>query len=179
MALGKLLAEQLNQLAVGSPEIAQSLRDAGGSMALVVAAPAAQATLTFADQDRYSVTFRTLEVSHGSGSGTVAAQAAALTQRLAFLEEPLTLIEQSADEQTAQVRSYPPLREGDERWYWEVVLQGGNRPSAVIGRYHWAPGMAEREAVAYPATFSLVSRIADALNEALHTNEAEAATGHR
>jgi hypothetical protein len=59
------------------------------------------------------------------------------------------------------------LREGEEVSYWEVTLWAGDEPGARAVRYHWAPGMAEREVVAYPATFALVARMADSLAEAL------------
>jgi hypothetical protein len=34
-------------------------------------------------------------------------------------------------------------------------------------RYRWAPGMTEREALAYPATFALVGRLVDSLAMAI------------
>jgi hypothetical protein len=175
MNLGKILAEQLGQIAVASPEIAQALRNDGGTMALVVASPTAQATLTYGDQDRYSVTFRSLEVRATGGVSDaldLTARAEVVAQRLTFLEEQLALVEMLHDEQTVQLRSAAPQREGHDLWYWEVTVQSGAQPAATIGRYHWAPGMIERESIAYPATFSLVARITDALDTALHAAEA-------
>jgi hypothetical protein len=79
--------------------------------------------------------------------------AAAAIRSLGFLEEPLAVWELDGDEGVVQLRSSPPLREGDDVTYWEVVIRCDDRPSATIARYHWAPGLPERERVIYPATF--------------------------
>ena len=47
------------------------------------------------------------------------------------------------------------------------AIRAGDEPGARAVRYHWAPGMPEREVIAYPATFALVARMADSLAEAL------------
>ncbi|HNP70490.1 MAG TPA: hypothetical protein PKK15_05255, partial [Kouleothrix sp.] len=98
--------------------------------------------------------------------GYLSAAAAAAARRLSFLEEPLAVWELDGGEGMAQLRSSPPQRDAGEVSYWEVTLWAAE-PRAQVARYRWAPGMAEREALAYPATFALLGRMADALADAL------------
>ena len=53
--------------------------------------------------------------------------------------------------------------------YWEVLIWAEPRPRARLTRYRWTPGRSEREAVAYPATFATLGRMANDL--ALSLNE--------
>lgn len=166
MSIGKQVVEQLRQLASG----AGALPDGAP---LVVAGQASQAGLLVSDYDRYSVALDELMVADdrpapADAHAYLSASAAAVARRLSFLEEPLAVWELDGAEGTAQLRSSPPLREDDQVSYWEVVLTAGVQPAARAARYRWAPGMAERELVVYPATFALLGRLADALAEALH-----------
>ena len=166
MSIGKLLVERLRQLAGGDRS---ALAD---EHTLRVSGQPVDATLEFFDHDRYSVTLRQLAVgSDGPAPADARAYlsttAAEVARRLGFLEEPLAVWELDGGERVAQLRSSPPLREGEEVSYWEVTLSAGERPNAQAIRYRWAPGMVERETLAYPATFALVGRIADALADAL------------
>src|SRR5262249_10309236 len=131
---------------------------------LVTIAGEQEARLEFFDHDRYSVALRALEV--GAGAPVVAdahaylsAAAAEVARRLSYLEEPLAVWELDGREGVAQLRSSPPMREGGDVSYWEVTLTAGAERGARAMRYRWAPGMAEREVVAYPATFALVARM--------------------
>ena len=125
------------------------------------------------DCDRYSITLRSLEVTRGQAAAPddlrerLSGVAAEMTRRLSFLEEPLAVWELDHREGLAQLRSSPPQREGEEVFYWEVALDGAAELRATIGRYRWAPGLTEREPVAYPAAFTMIGRIADALDAAL------------
>jgi hypothetical protein len=102
----------------------------------------------------------------------LSATAAEVARRLSFLEEPLAVWELDGGERAAQLRSAPPQREGDAVTYWEVTLWAGDQPGARAIRYQWSPGMAEREVLAYPATFALVARMADGLAAALDGDDA-------
>jgi hypothetical protein len=162
MTLGKQLVEALRRL------------DAGGADGpLVVAHGQASARLELTDHDRYSAAVRSLVVALGEreapadARAELSARAAAIIRRLSYLEEPLAVWELDGDARRAQLRSSPPQREGDEVVYWEVTLHAGERPSAGIARYRWAPGMPEREPVDEPATFALIGRIAGSLEAAL------------
>jgi hypothetical protein len=67
-----------------------------------------------------------------------------------------------------QLRSNPPQRDEDEVTYWEATIQQADTPSGrettvEMSRYRWQPGMPEREMVRYPATFSLLGRMAESL----------------
>jgi hypothetical protein len=91
-----------------------------------------------------------------------------IIERLSYLEEPLAVWELEEREKTVQLRSQPPLFEEDAVFYWEVTIQQaaiamGLETTVHIGRYHWQPGMPERDVVCYPATYALVGRIASSL----------------
>lgn len=159
MTIGKVLTRHLHELPA---DAAQPLRVSDGQLAT---------ELIFTDRDRYSVTMRELTVGCGAPAPAdartfLSACAAAVARQLSFLEEPLAVWELDSAEGIAQLRSSPPLREGAAATYWEVTLWAAQR-RAQIARYHWAPGMAEREQLAYPATFALLGRVADALAAAL------------
>jgi hypothetical protein len=166
MSLGKQMIEQLRLL----PAAATPPSDVP-VQALVVNDEAGRATLEFVDHDRYSVTMRALQVGASAPAGETRAylssHAAEIARSLSYLEEPLAVWELDGGERVAQLRSSPPLREGDEVSYWEVTLSAGAEPGARLQRYHWAPGMVEREELDYPATFALVGRLADSLAAAL------------
>jgi hypothetical protein len=167
MSIGKQITELLRRLADGD----RTVFEAGEEDTLLVLAQPLSAKLAFFDHDRYSVTLRELTVGAGAAPSDaqayLSAAAAEVARRLSFLEEPLAVWELDGSERVAQLRSSPPLREGEEISYWEVTLWAGDEPGARAMRYHWAPGMAEREVLAYPATFALIARMADGLAEAL------------
>ena len=165
MSIGKQVIEQLRQLASG-----EVVAPADGEP-LVVAGQPDKAQILFSDHDRYSLALRELVVGKDMVAPAdtrtyLSAAAAAVARGLSFLEEPLAVWELDGGERVVQLRSSPPLREGAEISYWEVTLSAA-QPTAHAARYRWAPGMAERERVAYPATFALLGRMADALAEAL------------
>ena len=170
MSLGKQMIEQLRLLsAAAAPPADVPLK------ALAVSDEAGRATLEFVDHDRYSVTLRALHVGAAAPAGDarayMSARAAEIARSLSYLEEPLAVWELDGGERVAQLRSAPPLREGDEVAYWEVTLSAGAEPGARLQRYRWAPGMVEREELDYPATFALVGRLADSLAAALRDDE--------
>lgn len=165
MSIGKLLHEALRQAGQeASADAARELR--------VTDAPTTARIEVF-DGDRYSIALRSLELTRGQTTAPdnlrerLSTVAAELTRRLSFLEEPLAVWELDHREALAQLRSSPPLREGQEVFYWEVALDGAAELRATIGRFRWTPGMPEREPVAYPAAFTMIARIADALDAAL------------
>lgn len=176
MGIGKQVVDQLRKLADGDRTILDP--DAAGT--LRASDQGLSAKLEIFDQDRYSVTLRALTVGAegpppADARAYLSAVAAEVARGLSFLEEPLAVWELDGRERLAQLRSSPPLREpstgagqgGEEVSYWEITLWAGEQPGAQAMRYRWAPGMAEREPVAYPATFALIGRMADALAAAL------------
>jgi hypothetical protein len=179
MSLAKLITAELRRLGAEPAALAALPADEAGVRSLdiggVDGAPSARVGLF--DADRYSVSLRALSVAGGelpplggqpgAADARLAALARGVIAGLAYLEEPLALVERDAAEAQAQIRSNPPLREDELLSYWEVALTSGERPSASIARYRWEPGMPEREPLPYPATFALVARIADSLVAAL------------
>lgn len=174
MSLGKQMIEQLQLLAAGKTVLEGLPSTPAEFHRLTVLSAGQEAAIEFFDHDRYSVTLRALQVGAdlpaiSDTRAYLSAHAAEIARRLSYLEEPLAVWELDSGERRAELRSAPPQREGDEVMYWEVALWAGEQPGARIMRYRWAPGMIEREPVAYPATFALVARIADSLSQALRT----------
>ena len=159
MTIGKTLTSHLRELTADAP---QPLQLSVGPLSV---------ELAFFDRDRYSVSMRELTIGAGTPApedarAFLSAAAAAVARRLSFLEEPLAVWELDGGEGMAQLRSSPPQCDADERSYWEVTLWAG-QPRAHVARYRWAPGMAEREVLAYPATFAVLGRVADSLADSL------------
>ncbi|MBK9712091.1 MAG: hypothetical protein IPO81_12335 [Kouleothrix sp.] len=172
MTIGTQMIELLRQLAEGD----RSALDGDGQTLSVPGEPL-HATLALFDHDRYSATMRELVVASAGAPPAdarayLSAAAAEIARRLSFLEEPLAVWELDGGEKLAQLRSSPPLREGEAVSYWEVLLWSGDAPGARLTRYRWAPDLTEREVVAYPATFATMGRIADNLAEALLAGQA-------
>jgi hypothetical protein len=168
MSIGKQITQRLRQLADGDQTV---LENGAENTLLVLDAPLC-AKLEFSDHDRYSLMLRELMIGAGGAAPNdarayLSAAAAEVARRLSFLEEPLAVWELDSGERVAQLRSSPPQREGDMVAYWEVTLWAGDEPGARAVRYHWSPGMAEREVLAYPATFALIARMADGMAAAL------------
>jgi len=173
MSIGKQITERLRQLADGD----QAVLEAGAENTLLVLDAPLRAKLEYSDHDRYSLTLRELAIGAGDvapldARAYLSAAAAEVARRLSFLEEPLAVWELDGGERMAQLRSSPPQREGDTVTYWEVTLSVGDEPSARAVRYQWSPGMAEREVLAYPATFALIARMADGMAAALQSDAA-------
>jgi hypothetical protein len=170
MSLGKQMIEQLRLLAAAEPVFGDDAHET-----VTALDGSARATIEFFDHDRFSVTLRTLDIGGAQAETDVraylSARAAEIARRLSYLEEPLAVWELDGAERIAQLRSSPPQREGEEVSYWEVTLTAGVQTGARMARYRWAPGMVEREIVAYPATFALVGRMVDSLTAALAEGE--------
>src|SRR5262245_8414108 len=114
MSIGKLITERLRRLADGD----RTVLEPGDEQRLVAVGEPNHASLVFFDHDRYSVTLRELSVGAGGAApndarGYLSATAAEVARRLSFLEEPLAVWELDGGERVAQLRSSPPLREGE------------------------------------------------------------------
>jgi hypothetical protein len=182
MSLGKQLTARLRLLTREGIESAQALVVGDNCTRLTVTDDqhTSKVALELFDYDRYSVTMRTLELTCGFSpildlqapsdeaiKTVLSAYAANIIRQLNYLEEPLAVWELEHNEQAVQLRSSPPQREEADVFYWEALLQVGERSSVTLARYHWAEGMVERELAPYPVTCALVARIADSLHAAL------------
>jgi hypothetical protein len=177
MSLAKQITFELRRLGADQAALAALLADEAGVRAIDLGGTDGVPSIRVAvfDADRFSVSLRMLTVAVGQLPPTgdepdaadvaLAALARGVIAELAYLEEPLAVVERDAA--AVQIRSAPPLREDEQLSYWEVALTGGERPSASIARYRWEPGMPEREPQPYPAAFPLVARIAESLAAAL------------
>lgn len=171
MILGKQVIEQLQQVA-SNADVLAGLQRIEGETLMLLGEGKSQVEVYFADHDRYSLALRSLKVSlgepcEGDLRSELSGCAAAIARGLSYLEEPLAVWELEGREGVAQLRSAPPMRDGETVMYWEVQVQLGQQRSVEVRRCRWQPGMAEREVLAYPATFALVGRLVDSLGAAL------------
>ncbi len=174
--LGKQVMARLRQWAHNGSD-AVIIQAIDSYQLLTVQSGQSRACLDFFDIDRYSATLRILSVYTSANAAidntmmrsALNAYAAEMARQLSYLEEPLQTLEIDADECWVQLRSSPPYREGQELFYWEVFVRLDDQAMATLARYHWAPGMIERELVPYPATFALLARITDSIHAALST----------
>ncbi len=79
-------------------------------------------------------------------------------QRVTGLMEPLRLVEVDGTRNTALLRSEEPGQLGDERYYYEVLLEGDG--SSVMRRYQ-APreGQPRRQQVAFTLTHEALAKL--------------------
>ena len=141
--------------------------DALATTAIVVQHEGVALRANFADRDRYSATLLYLEAGSAEAGAAddsgLERRVAALIERFNYLEEPLELIELDRTDAIALLRSAPPQRDAHDLYYWEIRLTQTTEVTATLARYRWSPGMPEREAIAYPATFPMIARLADSL----------------
>lgn len=182
MTLGKYVKEQLYGLASDKPVTSKNksvwgavpsaeMEDAQTPQQVAMTYEGYEVEITCCNYDRHSAEMYNLAITtDGANKGDrLESRATALIQRLSYLEEPLAVCELDESDKTLQLRSRPPQRDGKEITYWEVQVQdvateASNRTTTSITRYRWQPGMVEREAVAYPATFAFVGRLTDSLS---------------
>jgi len=172
MNISKQVVEQLKNLAAGEPRQAEtfilnSVQQPGYIVGVPTEVDGLNIILTLEDYDRYSARLQTLEVSDHSFSADgqniedyLRRCAGSITDRLTYLEEPLTILEFDAGENTAQLRSEPAHQGEDEVIYWEALLSARPGLRAKLTRYRWTPHHPHREVLAYPATFETLGRLA-------------------
>jgi hypothetical protein len=175
MNISKHITNQLYQLFKDERDVAGTLeRNDRGVYDWRLSFEGQDIFMQLSNPDRHSAELHMLQrvavqPSVEDASAVLHAQADELIHRLGYLEEPLGVWEFEERDCTAQMRSLPPQRDGEEVFYWEVLLQvatiaSGLETTTRISRYHWQPGMMERETMAYPATFSLLGRLCESLH---------------
>jgi hypothetical protein len=181
MDIQQRTVEQLEELAAKGPKAIDAVIQESAELGYIVGVPPIEgrgigASLRIGNYDRYSVMLRYLEVYDNSLTldsqdiKTYLEQCAAeISQRVTFLEEPLTLVELEPTEAIAQLRSGPPLSEQneDKAIYWELLVQATPHPRLKLARYQWQAGKRDRENILYPVTFVTIGRIAKNLAASL------------
>jgi hypothetical protein len=174
MNLDKRVVAQLEQLVTKGPQSIGAVILNSPQQGYIVGVPATEqepgATITLEAYDRFSVALRQLEVSYGPSFASQGYDEAYLRRsaeraasRLAYLEEPLLLLEFDPAEKLAQLRSNPPHQEGEALTYWELLTWVEPQPRVRLARYRWQPNGQEREQIAYPVTFAILGRLAQDL----------------
>ena len=180
MSLQQRIIQHLEQLVSQGPHSIEAVIPATPEKGYIIGVPTddehdrAGVSLNLADYDRYSVALRHLEtfnqavaVDNGQAEAYLNRVAAEISQRLTYLEEPLVLVELNIIDNIAQLRSSPPQQTPNETTYWEVMLYASPYPHARLTRCRWSAGSRERVAIAYPATFATLGRLAEDLVESL------------
>jgi len=95
----------------------------------------------------------------------VQARAEQVCRHVTGLLEPLSLVEVDTTRNVAQLRSEQPGQRGDERFYYEVLLDGAG--GSVVRRYQ-APNHAEprRQQVAFTLTHEALAKLVGDLTAA-------------
>ncbi len=172
MSMYRRVTEQFEHLvARGVNGIGTIIQDSSGGYIMGVSAEGkgTEASLSLVDYDRYSVILRHLEVTdsslviNGNVENYLHQCAAEISRRLAYLEEPLVLLELDTIEGIAQLRSSPPEQSSDGSTYWEMKLWVDPQPRARLTRYRWRADSYERSPLAHPITFATLARIAEDL----------------
>jgi hypothetical protein len=167
---------QLEQLAAKGPQAIEAVVQPSSTPGVIVGLPAEGygLSLNLADYDRYSVILRHLEICDNhfvvgdSNTKDFLRQAATtITQRITYLEEPLTLIELDAHNGVAQLRSAPPISTATEIIYWELNLWRAPHPRVRLARYRWTAKDYERTPLNHPLTFVAIGRLAQDLAASL------------
>ncbi len=178
MNLKQRVINQLEQLVTKGPDHIEAVVQQSPEPGYIIGIPSqgqeAEASLSLADFDRYSVTMRHLEVcvnqlviSQDDIETYLHQCAAEITQRLIYLDEPLALLELNTIDGIAQLRSSPPHHNAQESTYWEVSVGAVPHPHVKLARYQWANGTHQRVPLTYPATFATLGRLSEDLAASL------------
>ena len=92
----------------------------------------------------------------GPAVADLPARAAAVAARVTGLLEPLRSVETDRDAGVALLRSSAPVRRGDVRSYYELLLRADG--SAALRRYQ-APAAGRRQAVAFSLTHEALAKL--------------------
>jgi len=84
--------------------------------------------------------------------------AAAASERVSGLMEPLKIVEIDTTRSEAQLRSETPLERKDKRFYYELLLRGN--ATALLRRYQTVNGHGKREQLAYALTHEVLAKLA-------------------
>jgi hypothetical protein len=171
------ITNQIGQLVTDGPKHHETVIQKS-PQGYIVGIPAegeeAGASLSLENYDRYSVILHYLEVFNPSlivNSSEVENYlhqcAAAMSQCLTYLEEPLALLELDTIKGLAQLRSSRPQQAPGQIIYWELNVWTAPYPRARLARYSWSTGNDERSPLYHPATVITLARLAEDLATSL------------
>jgi len=151
MSLDALLLEKLAKWRPDSDRETLDVGDAAGGWSAAVTAECVEV-----------VGCRLWEVALRRPAGTppvdVQARAEQVCQRVTGLLEPLSLVEVDRVRNVAQLRSEQPGQRGDERFYYEVLLEGDG--SSVVRRYQAPhPNDPRRRQVPFTLTHEVLAKL--------------------
>ncbi|HTN74266.1 MAG TPA: hypothetical protein VL096_03430, partial [Pirellulaceae bacterium] len=131
-----------------------------GSQTLAVATPVGQLSAILPAVDRFACALERLTLESprlaNASIDDLKQLSNALTQRLSYLLEPISLLESDASSATVQLRSNPPAKDDDQTSYYEIVARKGG--SIELCRYVKQSGQ-PREVTAAHLTHEVVARL--------------------
>jgi hypothetical protein len=114
--------------------------------------------------DSLGIALRRLTVWGGDGDTDLQALADAIAQRVTYLPERLAPIERDPERGIVQMRSAPPLTEGEDVEYYEATLTREDSVSRIrLARYRWSAERRRRTDVSIVLTQQLFQRLVDDL----------------
>lgn len=151
MSLNEILLEKLAKWRPDNDRQTLDLADAAGGWSAAV-------TADCVDEIGCRLWELALRRSTPAPQGNLKAYAERIVQRVTGLLEPLCVLEVDEGRNVALLRSQQPGQRGDERFYYEVLLEGEG--SAVLRRYQ-APRAAEprRQQVAFTLTHETIAKL--------------------
>jgi hypothetical protein len=165
MNLGQKLTEKLNAIRL-TANVKESGKDSGYVIEQEI--DSIRLRLEMQDFDKFSCMVKILSLTrlqplpvNKPMKETLLRQAHEIGQRISYLLENFRLIELDETKGIAQIRSVVPHRKGDEKFYYEVLLQQGN--SVTFTRYRKFRQAEQRDLVPSHLTQETFERLVDDL----------------
>lgn len=128
--------------------------------------------IKFKDVDKYGIVLDHIAVSRGTPildldilNKTLKEQAEKVQEKITYLLEDFKLIELDMMNKRAQLRSYPPHKKEDSRFYYEIVLDEGSKVHFL--RYEYSTAQRRFEKITSQLTLETFERLIDDLAEVL------------
>ncbi len=154
MAVKQQIMTQLRQFAAAGP----------GPFQLDEVAGTGRLTATIQTVDQLACAFQSLQLESPQLANKTIDElkqlSGLLCAKLAYLLEPIALIETDVDTCTTQLRSNPPAKEDDQTFYYEILVRRGG--TIAFCRYQKQPGDV-RQIVAANLTHEVFARLANDL----------------
>ncbi len=128
--------------------------------------------IRFKDIDKYGLVFDYISIKKGTPildveqiNRTLEKQAGKFQEKITYLLEDFRLIELDKMNKRAQLRSYPPYKKEDSKYYYEIVLDEGTR--FHLQRYEYSSSLKRYEKITSQLTLEIFERLINDVIEIL------------
>ena len=125
-----------------------------------------QIQIKFKDIDKYGIVFDYISIKKGTPildvdliNRTLELQAELIQKNITYLLEDFRIIEMDTMNKRAQLRSYPPYKKDDSKFYYEIVLDEGIR--FHLQRYEYSQSKRRYEKITSQLTLEVFERLID------------------